>query len=225
MLLNPGNYNLGPQNAELLVSTARAGAAAKAGHDLTIEVTSWSGTLTVGEDAAATTVALSADGGSLRVRAGTGGMKALSDDDKRNIKQTIDEDVLKAGTIEFRSGKVEAGPGSESLRVEGELELRGTRHPIAFELALVGPDRVTGRATVKQTDWKIKPYSALFGALKVADEVDVTIDVTLALPDSRPLSPRARTPTPVGRAAWNSGPAVRRGSDRPGTTRRSTSIR
>ena len=29
---------------------------------------------------------------------------------------------------------------------------------------------------VKQTDWGIKPYSALFGALKVADEVEVAID-------------------------------------------------
>ena len=39
---------------------------------------------------------------------------------------------------------------------------------------------LTGSATVKQSDWGLKPYSALFGALKVADEVTVTVDANLA---------------------------------------------
>ncbi len=42
---------------------------------------------------------------------------------------------------------------------------------------------MTGTAVVKQTEWGMKPYSALFGALKVADEVRVEIDA--ALPQSR----------------------------------------
>ena len=37
-----------------------------------------------------------------------------------------------------------------------------------------------GGATVTQTAWKIKPYSALFGALKVVDEVEVALDAILA---------------------------------------------
>ena len=40
-------------------------------------------------------------------------------------------------------------------------------------------DHLTGSAAVKQTDWRIKPYSALFGTLKVADVVEVSIDATL----------------------------------------------
>jgi hypothetical protein len=32
---------------------------------------------------------------------------------------------------------------------------------------------------VQQTDWSIKPYSALFGTLKVADEVTVSIDARI----------------------------------------------
>jgi hypothetical protein len=35
---------------------------------------------------------------------------------------------------------------------------------------------VRGRAVVKQSDWGMKQYSILFGALKVADEVEVAID-------------------------------------------------
>ena len=36
---------------------------------------------------------------------------------------------------------------------------------------------------VKQTEWGMKPYTALFGTLKVADEVRVEIDA--GLPQSR----------------------------------------
>ena len=32
---------------------------------------------------------------------------------------------------------------------------------------------------VKQTDWKMKPFSALFGTLKVADVVEITIDARI----------------------------------------------
>ena len=89
----------GPENARLTVRTARTGAASKAGHDLLIEVTSWSATLDPDADPALT---LSADSRSLRVLEGTGGIQALDDDDKAGIKQTIDVEVLEGTPIEFR---------------------------------------------------------------------------------------------------------------------------
>jgi hypothetical protein len=39
-----GSYRVGPPSGRLLVKTARTGLGSKAGHDLTIEVTSWRGT-------------------------------------------------------------------------------------------------------------------------------------------------------------------------------------
>jgi polyisoprenoid-binding protein YceI len=66
------------------------------------------------------------------------------------------------------------------LSVTGELELGGQRGPVAFELT-ERDGRLTGEATVKQTTFGIKPYSALFGALKVADEVRVAIDAQASL--------------------------------------------
>ena len=116
----------GPENATLTVRTKRTGAASKAGHDLLIEVTSWSATLDPDADPALT---LTADSSSLRVLEGTGGIQALGDDDKAGIEQTIEEEVLMGTPIEFRSTAV------EGRRLEGELELAGQRHPISFELA------------------------------------------------------------------------------------------
>lgn len=148
----------GPTDSRLLVRTTRQGAAAKAGHDLTIEVTAWEATL---DDGALT---LTADARSFNVLEGTGGMKSLNDGDKRNIKQTIDDEVLKGGTIAFSGTVDDAGHAA------GELDLLGTKRPLAFDIV-----DGAGRAIVAQTDFGIKPYTALFGALKVADEVTVEV--------------------------------------------------
>ncbi len=162
--------DLGPENGRLTVHTGRTGAIAKAGHDLELEVTRWHATLD--DDA----VELTADARSLRVHSGKGGMSPLGDDEKAGIAQTIDDEVLKGSPIAFRSSRVT--PRAGGLDVEGELELLGVRGPLAFALEL-DDGHLTGRATVKQSDWRIKPYSALFGTLKVADHVDVAIDATL----------------------------------------------
>jgi hypothetical protein len=164
---------LGPDDGTLSVRTGRTGTVAKAGHDLLIHVTSWSAALELGDEPS---LALDADATSLRVREGTGGMKALDADDLANIETTIDDEVLLRRDIRFRSTRVERTDGG--LGVQGDLTLAGTTRPIAFDLAVDG-ERVTGAAVVKQTEWGLKPYSALFGALKVADEVRVEVDATL----------------------------------------------
>ena len=177
MALAPGTYELGPHNGTLTVRTGRGGAASKAGHNLLIEVTSWRGVLELADDDAR--ASLSADAKSMRVREGSGGINPLGDDDKANIAQTIDQEVLNGTAIEFHSSEVRRRADGDRMSVSGELELAGRRAPISFELSVEG-SRLRGGATVKQSDWGIKPYSALFGALKVLDEVDVEIDAELA---------------------------------------------
>jgi polyisoprenoid-binding protein YceI len=174
MPIEPGTYRLDPDNSRLMVQTSRTGGAARAGHDLTIEVTSWSAQLEMRESGASVT--LSADGGSLRVLDGRGGIQALGDDDKNDIRKTIDDEVLRRSSIEFRSTEAAISADGNHLDVKGELELAGAKHPISFELTLAQRGRFMARARVKQSEWGIKPYTALFGALKVADEVEVTID-------------------------------------------------
>ena len=154
MGLESGTHTLGPGDGTLTVLTGKGGAAAKAGHNLVIEVTRWSAKVEVGEGIS---MALMADPRSLRVVDGSGGISPLGDEEKAAIAQTIDEEVLKGLPIRL-------------MRV---------RHPIEFALNVGDDGRLTGSAMVKQTDWKMKPFSALFGTLKVADVVEVAIDARI----------------------------------------------
>jgi polyisoprenoid-binding protein YceI len=168
-------HDLGPGDATLRVHTRKAGAAAVAGHNLLIEVGSWSAKLALDDDPA---LSLTADSRSFKVLQGTGGIQSLGEDDKANVEQTIDDEVLKGGEIEFRSTSVERTEGR--LTVQGELNLLGERRPLTFELAIDDDGRIAGEATFKQSDWGIRPYSALFGTLKVADELRVAVDGRLS---------------------------------------------
>jgi polyisoprenoid-binding protein YceI len=169
-----GRYRLGPDNATLAVRTERAGAAAKAGHDLLIHVTAWEATLVVADDPGGTSMELTADATSLRVIEGTGGMQALGDQDVASIHQTIDDEVLRRQEISFRSTSVEAD--GDTLRAKGDLTIAGNTQPIEFELVSGAGGELSGSAVVTQTAFGMKPYSALFGALKVKDEVEVVLD-------------------------------------------------
>ena len=48
-----GTFLLGPDSGRVIVKTGRAGLAARAGHDLTIEITDWSARVTIPDDGVA----------------------------------------------------------------------------------------------------------------------------------------------------------------------------
>jgi len=58
----------------------------------------------------------------------------------------------------------------------------------------------SGSVVVKQTNWGITPYSTLFGALKVADEVEVAINASF-----RPADPGHVAEGPEWSAPWEAG--------------------
>jgi polyisoprenoid-binding protein YceI len=175
-VLEAGTHRFGPHNATLSVHTRRGGVAAKAGHDLELHVTSWRGTLEVGAAPGATRAELTADATSLRVHRATGGMQALGDDEKANIHQTIDDEVLQRRDIVFRSTRAEPAHDGSRIALEGDLTLAGTTRPIALDLEVGEDGAVSATAVVTQTGWGMKPYSALFGTLKVLDDVEVVLD-------------------------------------------------
>jgi polyisoprenoid-binding protein YceI len=157
----------GPENASLHVHTYREGVAAKVGHDLVIEVTRWEASF---EDGA---IALSADPASLEVREGHRGVKPLSDKDRREIVKTIDAKVLGREQIVFRSTSV------DGEAVAGELTMAGATRPVTARLETAG-GRICTTIPLVQSEWGIKPYRGLMGALKVRDDVEIVIDAPAA---------------------------------------------
>ena len=174
-----GAYRLGPESGRLLVNTTRTGLGAKAGHDLTIEVNRWHGRAMVDVATPAnSSVAVEVEVDSLEVREGTGGVKPLTDADRAEIHKTLKEILHTAQhpTITFRSRRVEGSAGS--FTVDGELTVMGVTRPVMVQ-GRATDGRVVGGATVVQSQWGIRPYSAFFGALKLSDEIKIDFDIAL----------------------------------------------
>jgi polyisoprenoid-binding protein YceI len=181
-LLPPGRHSLGPGNASLEVRTYREGVAAKAGHDLSIDVTRWEATLEVAGEPAGWTIELDADPRSLEIREGLRGVKPLTERDRVEIRRNIDEKVLGDHPIRFRSTGVRAAQGGR-LTVDGELAMAGSTGPLSAQLSVEEQGGISGTIPLRQSQWGIKPYRGLMGALKVRDEIEIVI---------------AATPTPAG---------------------------
>jgi polyisoprenoid-binding protein YceI len=174
-----GAYRLGPESGQLLVHTTRTGLGAKAGHDLSIEVTSWHARATVDPATPAnSSVTVEVDADSFEVREGTGGVKPLTDADRAEIKKTLGKilNTAQHPTITFQSRRVDGSAGS--FTCDGELTIMGVTRPVLVE-GRVADGRVVGGASVVQSRWGIRPYSAFFGALKLSDEVKIDFDVAL----------------------------------------------
>jgi YceI-like domain len=177
--LRAGSHELGPDTANLVVKTYREGLAAKAGHDLIIDVQQWGATLEVGEDWSHLSLELHADARSLYPREGLRGVKPLTDKDRVEVRKNIDEKVLGGEPIDFRSSAVEPAGDGGRMSVRGELTIRGQSRPAGFELSVGADGHVTGTARLVQSDWGIKPYRGLMGALRVRDSVEVVFDGVL----------------------------------------------
>lgn len=180
MAASTGTYRLGPDAGRVVISTTRAGLAARVGHDLTLDVTSWSADITVpGDDLSAATVTAELDLGSLTVAAGTGGARPLTDSDRRDIESTMRK-ILGGGAqakAAFRSTRVV--PSSVGGAIEGTLTLNGRSQPVRLQLTSPSEGRYRGTVTVVQSAFGIKPYSGFFGALKLRDEVVAEFEVDL----------------------------------------------
>jgi polyisoprenoid-binding protein YceI len=189
MAANGGRHRLGPDNGRLVVRTYRTGLAAQAGHDLTLEFTRWSGELDRGDDPSAGHLEVRIDMGSLTVREGTGGVKPLTDRDRREIaataRKTLGTDRNPEATFVADKFQPDSTGGGA---IDGTLTLNGQSRPLRLQVSKAGDDTYRATASVTQSEFGIKPYSGMFGALKLRDEVDVEAEVTV------PATAAAETP-------------------------------
>jgi polyisoprenoid-binding protein YceI len=172
-----GRYAL---EGRITLRTSRDGLAAQAGHDLTIDVGRWSGELVIGADLAPASIDVRVELGSLVVRAGTGGIKPLTDRDKREISTTARKVLSVDRYPEATFTASSFSPAADGGTIDGTLTLAGNSGPLRLEVRQTGPDQYLATTSVRQTSFGIKPYSGFLGALRVSDEVSVDAEVSLA---------------------------------------------
>lgn len=109
---------------------------------------------------------------------------SVSDKDRSEIERTTRDEVLESGkfpeiTYDCPASKVTAaGPGQVTLA--GELTLHGVTRPQKVSVRvfpMAGTLRGQGEATVRLSEYGIRPVSVAGGMLKVKDEVKLTYDI------------------------------------------------
>ena len=148
------------------------------GHDLTLRVNDWQ---CVAQVASGTPVSatVTMDLSSLEVLRGEGGLKPLSSGDKRKVLEGA------AKTLGDRSARFVTTSIAPEWVLSGELTLHGATRPHAVEVIVVDEDeqlRITGRTSVRQTDFGITPYAQAMGSLRVGDVVQVLVEVVVPRP-------------------------------------------
>jgi polyisoprenoid-binding protein YceI len=191
MAIQAGRHQFGTDKGRITLRTSRDGLAATAGHDLTIEVARWSAELVVSPDLSPASLTATIDMGALVVSGGSGGIKPLTDRDKREVavsarkvlsSDRFPEAVFTATDFTPEPGEANADVGGV---ISGTLNLAGQSGPLRLQVQSAGSGRYKATTTIRQTDFGIKPYTGFLGALKVRDTVDVEVEVDLSAAEER----------------------------------------
>ena len=103
----------------------------------------------------------------------------------------VGEGYLIAVVCEGHGGRAEGGSfaadqvakTADGYRLTGTLEIHGTPRPQTVEVRVADSGdalALSARVQVTQSDFGVKPYSLMMGALKVADEVTIDFSATHA---------------------------------------------
>jgi hypothetical protein len=164
-------------SAECRVHTYKEGLLSVIAHDLEIRV----GDFTIDVDEGAWQLAARFDARSLRVagamQEGVLAPGTLSEGDQHTIEEHIVRDVLHADRfpeIRFVSGAAQAR--GDALDLTGTLTLHNVERPLTVSARRDGA-RWVAAATIHQPDFGIRPYSAMFGTLRIRPDVAVQVVV------------------------------------------------
>lgn len=168
---------LGPADGDLTILTSVEGRAARFGHSLTLTMREWEASIHFDGDTA-DRVEVSVDVASLEVTSGKGGATPLTDIDRKMIRRTAMKSLRADSepTATFASTSVDGGEARYQLN--GVTTIAGKKQPVEIEVSVTeNPDSwsIVGQLDVNQSDFGIKPYSAILGSLKVTDRVEVQL--------------------------------------------------
>lgn len=159
------------------VFTYKDGVLARFAHDLRLTLARFSITL-AGREVRATfdPSSLKVDGVVKGARVDAG---VLSEKDRRDVMENLERHVLRWRShpeITY-AGRLTTGPGA-TFTLKGTLTLVGRSGPLEVKLRR-HERRVVGEASLLQTRWGIQPFSAMMGAIKIKNPVDVRFEIPL----------------------------------------------
>jgi polyisoprenoid-binding protein YceI len=168
-------------HGQLQLGTGVTGRGAKMGHRLTIAMERWQAQLSWSGQRP-TAAALTVEVDSLQVLRGDGGLTPLTAPEKSLIRSNARNclDAAEYSRIRFECSDI--APTDDGYRLAGSLEIRGRTRPHVIKVRVTrldGPWRIEGETVVRHTDFGIRRYSMLMGALRVADEVTVHLCATV----------------------------------------------
>lgn len=172
---------LDPQCATLVLRTFRRGMASTVGHDLTLLVADWTARIEVVPAPGASTVRATVQTGSITVAGSSGGVTPLTAGNRRDIEKTLRKQLGSDRHPEavYVSTGVTVVDGQ--VQVAGTLTLAGVTGPVQLTVRETAPEQFQVTGTVRQSEFGITPYSALFGALQVRDEVELEVDLEVEI--------------------------------------------
>lgn len=172
-------YQFDPSNADCLVFTYREGLLSAVAHDLQLRMTRFQ----VQMDSHQYWIRGIFEPGSLRVMGACNGGRVtpgiLSPKDIREIEDNIAKDVLEPKLypeIRFESSKVVAQ--GDAFHVKGELFMHGCCKELNFPVRQEG-NRLLAEVWLHQPDFGIRPFSKMFGALRIKPAVLVRIWISV----------------------------------------------
>jgi polyisoprenoid-binding protein YceI len=178
-------WQLDQSDGRLTIRTGVEGPAAKMGHRLTIAVNSWSAH--VGwEGSEPVRARLTVDVDSLEVVSGEGGVTPLTPPEKllarANAMKTLDR--KRFPQIVFETTDIERM--DTDCRLAGTVQIHGKTRDSVVDLNVEetgGTWHMSADVQIRQSEFGVKPYSMLMGAMKVADVV--TVSFTAEHPKAR----------------------------------------
>lgn len=172
-------YKIDPGQSQFTVHAVATGILSFVAHSPTFAVRAFSGELQI-DGRQILELALLINAGTLALQ------DKVSASDRRDIEGRMRSEVLETTAypeIRFQAARVRAesvARGRYQTFIEGQLSLHGVTRPhqVTGEL-LVYDDalRLQGRSSLRMSEYRIRPVTALGGMIKLQDELELSFDI------------------------------------------------
>ncbi len=177
----PLRYRIDATQSRFIVQAEASGLLSMMGHNPTIAVRAFGG------DARFSPASIEQSSLLIIVKADSLAVVGdIGEKDRLEIERRMREEVLETSRypeIVFMSTGVqvrESAGNQHHLRISGQLQLHGVTRNCTIDARVITNGqglRAQGAFPLRQTDYNIKPVSALGGTLKVKDELKLSFDI------------------------------------------------